>query len=193
MSASDPFARIVGSAALWVAPVGESAPDVNAAPSGNWTLLGPTDGDQTVSHEGALELLYDNDHQGPVKATRPQEGKLFTFSLVGLTLEHYARVLSALSNIVDAGGSPAVRTIGLKRGFIPTEYALLFKGASHSPYGDFPAMYVVPRGVFGAEPEVTYTKEGGNSAALDCEFVALEDDDTALAINRLGYLIAQTS
>lgn len=191
MSGSEPFDQIVGPAQIYLATVGASIPAVNATPDSNWFLLGPTDGEQTVQHGGSLEFFNDNDHQGPVKATRPEEMKVFSFSVVGLTLEDYARVINAVADLVNAAGPPATRTMGLKRGFIPTEYAMLFKGASHSPYGDFPAMYVVPRGVFDGEPEPGYAKDG--RAALDVDFTSLEDPDTATEANKLGYLIAQTS
>jgi hypothetical protein len=139
---------------------------------------------------GALTYSRDDDHQGPVKSVRPEEEVIVRFTLVGMSLEDYARVLDRSADLVDAGGPPATRKMPLKRGAVPNEYAMLFKGSALSPYGAFPGQYVSPRGVFDGEPQPTFAKDG--RPGLDCEFHALEDD-TVAAADSLGYLIVQTS
>lgn len=190
MASQLPFEQLVGPLQVYVAPVGEALPNVNATPAGNWYLLGPTDGEQKIKHAGKLKLFYDNDHQGPVKAVRPQEDPMLAFTLVGLALEDYARVLSDAANLVNATVGVAVRTLPLKRGAVVAEFALLLRGTALSPYGAFPGYYYVPRGVFDGEPEAVYTKDA--RAGLAVEFRPVEDD-TQTDINRLGFLRVQTS
>jgi len=190
MANTKPFERLTGTLSVYLAPVGEAEPVVNVSPAGNWILVGATDGEQSQQNAGTLTYFHDNDHQGPVKAVRPEEDVIFRFGLVGLTLEHYARVLDDVANVVSAGGPPATKTMPLKRGAVPNEYSLLFKGAAASPYGAFPGQYWVPRGVFDGEPQPTFAKDG--SPMLECEFHALEDD-TQSDIERLGHLKVQTA
>lgn len=190
MSNSLPFEQLTGTLQVYIAPVGESLPNVNATPAGNWYLLGPTDGDQSVMHGGPLTYFRDNDHQGPVKAVRPEEEVIFKFNLVGLSLEDYSRVISTQANLADATVGVAVRTLPLKRGATPSEFALLFKGTALSPYGAFPGYYYVPRGVFDGEPEPTFARDG--RPGLEVEFHALEDDTQADG-NRLGFIRVQVS
>jgi hypothetical protein len=190
MANTEPFEQLVGRLKVYVAPVGETPPAVNATPAGNWVEMGATEGEQSIQHGGALTYFYDNDHQGPVKAVRPQEDVVVAFTLVGLTLEHYARVLDQVSNVTSDAGPPATKRTPLKRGATPNEYALLFTGEAMSPYGGYPGMYVIPRGVFDGEPQPVYSAEG--RASLECEFHALEDDDQSDA-DRLGWLVVQTA
>lgn len=187
----EPFNQLVGALEVWLAPVGTAVGDVDDAPTGAWALLGATDGGQQLAHAGALTFFYDDDHQGPVKAHRPTEDVRVSFNLVGLTLENYAKVLSAATAVATAAGPPAKKTLPIKRGAVPTEYAMILRGSALSPYGALPGMYVIPRGVFDGEPEPAFTKDG--RAALACVFQALEDDDQVAAADSLGWLVVQTA
>lgn len=190
MAAKQPFDRLIGPVDIYIGPVGETVPDVDTTPAGNWVEVGPTDGGQTLEHQGSAELLHDDDHTGPVKAVRPEEGLVMSTVIVGLTLENYARVLNTVSNVSTDAGPPAIKQIPMKRGYIPNEYAMLLRGEAHSPYGDLPAQYVLPRGFFDGEPAPTYVKDEG--AGLEIEFMVLEDDAQATG-DEMGYLQAQTS
>jgi hypothetical protein len=190
MASSKPYDRLTGVVNVYIAPVGETVTAVNATPGGNWVKLGATDGEQSIQTTGKLTYFRDNDHQGPVKAVRPDEEDIVKFTIVGLTLENYARIMDSVSDVVSAAGPPATKKVPLKRGSIPLEYSLLFKGSAMSPYGDYPGQYVVPRGVFDNEPISTFAKDG--SPALECEFHALEDD-TQVDAEKLGWLIVQTA
>ena len=190
MATNEPYEQLVGPLAVYIAPVGEPVPDVGGTPAGNWVELGATDGEQSISHGGALTYFYDNDHQGPVKAVRHQEDVTIAFTLVGLTLENYARVLDRVGDVTSAAGPPATKTLPLKRGYTPNEYVVLFKGETFSPYGQYPGMYVAPRAVMDGEPQPTLAKDG--RAALEVEMHLLEDDNQSDA-NRLGWLVVQTS
>jgi hypothetical protein len=174
MASSEPFDQLTGTLKVFIGPVGETVPNVNSVPSGNWYELGETDGEQSIQHMGGLTYFSDNAHQGKVKAVRPEEDVVITFTLVGLTVENYARVLSTVGAVFTSAGPPAIRRLSLKRGKRPTEYAMLFKGEALSPYGLYPGMYVIPRGVMDGEPTATFAKDG--RPALEIEFHALEDD-----------------
>lgn len=190
MASSEPFGQLTGILQVYLAPQGTAVPAVNATPGGSWYLLGATDGEQKLKHSGKLTHFRDNDHQGPVKSVRPEEDVMAEFTLVNVVLENYARILHAVANLVTVGGPPATRTMYLKRGAIPTEYSLLLKGLAASPYGAFPAMYVLTRVVFDDEPEMVFAKDG--RPGLLCNAVVLEDDDYSDA-QRMGWFIAQTA
>lgn len=188
MAHSEPFEQLTGTLTVYIAPVGSTVPDVANTPESPWVEIGCTDGEQSLQHAGALEYFRDNCHQGPVKAVRPEEDVIVAFTLVGLTLENYAYILHAVADVVeDTDADPDTKTIHLKRGFVPTEYALLFRGEALSPYGVYPGMYVIPRGVFDGEPQPTFAKDG--RAGLEVEFHALEDDDQADEDDALGWLV----
>lgn len=191
MANNKPFDRLIGPLTIYIAPVGEAVPAVNATPAGNWVVLGPTDGEQSLQHAGEATFLRDNDHTGPVKAVRPEEDVLYNFVLVGLTLENYGRIISAVSKVASAVGPPATKTLPLKRGYYASEYALIAKGAVLSPYGQFPGMYVIPRGIFDGEPEPMFTKDEG--ASLEVNFHSLEDDTQGDPDKSLGWLVVQTA
>lgn len=176
---------------IYTGPVGETVPDVDDTPAGNWLVLGPTTGDQTFALEGGVETFSDNDHLGPVKAIRPEQFVRGTFTLVDMQLEALARAISDVSEVASATGPPATKTLGLKRGAYPTEYALLFRGSVASPYGAYPAMIVIPRAVFEHEPELVYSKEG--RVEHECIILALEDDAQGDEDHKMGWVVAQTA
>jgi hypothetical protein len=191
MAGATPFSQLAGvPLTIYLAPVGEAFADVDTTPAGNWVEFGQTDGEQTFTHDGDAVKFYDNAHQGPVKAVRPQEDPMYAFTLVDLTLEHYDRVLDDVADVTSAPGPPAIKTMPLKRGATPNEYALLARGSLASPYYAGPAQYQIYRGIFGNSPAPTFSKDG--RAALEVEFWAIEDDNQSDA-NRLGVLVAQTA
>lgn len=190
MAASTPFAQLVGTCIVYVAPALTAEPAVNSTPGGSWVVLGSTTGDQVVGKDAPNTYFYDNDHQGPVKAVTPQEDPMVSFTLADITHQHLARILSATSNITTAVGPPAVSRVPMKSGAIPTEYALVVKGLADSPFGNFPGQWYMPRGVFEKTIEITRGKDV--RAELAVEFKPLEDDNQT-DINRLGWTTAQTS
>lgn len=190
MAFMEPFAQLTGAVKIYLAPAGTPEPTVNATPSGAWVELGATDGEQSIELSGALTFFRDNDHQGPVKAVRPEEDVVVNFTLVNLTLEHVARVLSDVANVASDAGPPATKRLGFKRGANPTVYALLMRGEADSPYGLYPGQNYIPRCVSDAEPTITRGKDA--RAEIECAFTALEDDTQSEAY-RLGWSRVQTS
>jgi len=188
-----PFSQLVGPLDVYIAPntgTAESKPDVDTTPAGNWVEFGKTDGDQSISHPQTLEYFRDNSSPAARKAARAEEDVIVTLTLVDLTLEHYARVIGDVSDVSSAAGPPAIKKLPLKRGFDLTEYSLLLRGEAHSPYGDFPAQYYIPRCVIDGEPEAVFGK--GARPGLEVELHVLEDGNQSSG-DELGWLEAQTS
>jgi hypothetical protein len=191
MAEMQPFNRLVGRQLVYLAPYGEPEPNINGTPGANWVRLGATDGDQVAASAGDLTLHYDDDHQGPVKAHLPQEDLTFTWRLVNMSLEMFARATSNVGRIVSTTMNGAnVKRLPLKRGKTPTEYALLFKGEADSPYGNLPGQYYAPRVLL--HKPFTRTRNKTNSDGIDCTATALEDDNQT-EDNRLGWLTVQES
>jgi hypothetical protein len=181
---------LTGPVTVYIAPAVEAEPDVDQTPAGNWVEFGPTDGEQTMGYSGDIELHRDNDHQGAVKATRPEEQMQVTIPLRSMTLEHVGRVLNSVSDVAEDGGPPAIKQLPNKRGFDLTEYSLLLKGSADSPYGAFPGQNYIPRCVAGGEIEVVRGKEG--HPIIEVVFEVLEDD-TQSAGDEMGWATVQTA
>lgn len=187
MSSQQPFNQLTGVLQVYLAPYGTAVPAVTGAPSGSWVLLGPTDGEQVAEHKGALTFFRDNDNQGPVKSVRPEEDFTITYTVVGLSMTNLAKIWSAAANLTTNSN---VQTLGLERGFLPTEYALIFRGETVSPAGAYPAQYVLPRCVFDGEPQATFAKDG--RPGLECIVTALVDPAQSTGL-KMGWLVAQVS
>lgn len=191
MAAIDPFDVLIGlPLTIYVAPVGEAVPDVDNTPAGNWVDVGITDGDQTSEFQGDLTFWSDNTEQGDTVATRPYEAKIFTFTLVSMTLENMGRIMDSASDVVTDAGPPATKKLPLQRGAVPNPYAMLLKASSLSPYAASPAMYVIPKGVFDGIDAINYGQD--QRAEFAVEFRALADKAQPAA-DRLGWLIAETT
>jgi hypothetical protein len=183
---TSPFEIIAGPATVYVAPVGEAFPAVNAAPAGNWVSLGDTEGGVTITHDQTVELLRVDQYPGPQKAIRSEEGLMVAFSLANLTLEQYARALNVVTVTTNVG-PPHEREIPLRQGFDVNQRAMLIRGPS--PYMDANLQYEVPIVVQTASPSPVFVRD--DKAVLDCEWVALEDPNAATAEERFGVLRAQ--
>jgi hypothetical protein len=185
----EPYAQITGTAKLYLAPVREPPPNISAgAPSGNWVYLGETEGDQSIQFAGALTFFRTNERGGPVKAVRPEEDVIISFTLVETTLENIARALHRAS-LVTTATNPEQRRMPFKRGLCPSEYALLMWGEADSPYGLYPGYNYLPRCVSASEPTITRSRTG--RAAIECVFQALEDPQQADG-DALGWAVVQT-
>lgn len=190
MGAMEPFNQLTGTLKVYLAPATEPEPVVNAQPAGNWVHVGATDGEQSIAHMGELTRFRDNLRQGPVKVVRPEEDVEITMTIVELTLENWARVISSVSRVISASGPPPTKRLPLKRGADPTEYSLLLRGNVLSPYGAFPGQFYIPRCVAGGEPTATFAKDG--RPGLEVTFIVLEDIDQP-AGDEMGWLRVQTA
>ncbi|RMD61373.1 hypothetical protein D6833_08350 [Candidatus Parcubacteria bacterium] len=180
---------LTGVGTLYVAPAGEAKPGLDSTPAGNWTLLGETDDGVTITVGQEIEELRTDQRTGPVKAVRTEESVVIETNLAQATLENLAQALGGMTVTDNPPGTGQIgtREMGLYRGVAVREFALLFRG--NSPYGDYPAQYYLPRGYFGGEVEMEYTKDG--KVLIPCQFVALEDLSAASESARFGVYEAQ--
>ena len=191
MSGMTPYAQLIGPAKMYVAPAGTVIPALDAAPGGAWIELGPTEGDQSITVGGGLEYWSDNNGTSEVTARRPETTVMATFTVVGLTQENVARILHSAANVTTGtSGALAVKEVGFERPYVPTEYALLMRGETDSPYGLWPAQTYLPRGSFDGDFEMTKGKN--TRAEVECEFHALRDESQAVG-KQLGWSQARSS
>lgn len=167
------FDLLVGTLDIYVAPVGTALPAVTETPVAPWVYLGATDGEQIITHGGALQYWWDNEHRGPRKAVRPEEQLTVNFSLVGLTLETYARVLHEVANVAPGAEIAPTKRLPLERGFAPAGCALLLRGEALSPYGMLPGYYWFEHGVLAGEPQLVWARD--KRVALECEYGTVDD------------------
>ncbi len=194
MPTNTPYGQLAGTCLFYIAPlaagVAEAEDLVDVTPSGNWVALGETDGDQSVQRGGSLTYFRDNDHTGPRKAVRPNEELKITATLVNLTMEQRAYVLSMAQSDITTAVTPSRKILANKRGFYPTVYSLIVKGTVDSPYGALPGQYYIPMGVFDGEPTEVRSKDG--RPGLEFTFTALEDTAQSSG-EEFGVLTVQTS
>ena len=191
MSGMSPFAELIGPCKIFLAPYGTAIPPIDATPGASWVEMGPTDGNQTITSDGALTYYGNNDGNTETTARRPLSTVTGSYTLVGITLENAARVLSNIGNINNTtSGAASVREIGFERPYVPGEYALVMRGETDSPYGILPAQNYIPRIVFDGPWEETKGKE--DRAEVACEWHALRDPSQP-AGKQLGWKQAQVS
>jgi hypothetical protein len=188
----EPYEIICSPFEVYLAPVGTTFPDVDAAPSATWKRLGANgnknhaDGVK-VAHGQTLAMHTPEGCTAPVKATRTAESLIVSLTLWDLTAAMVSHALNELS-VTDtnaASGTPGYQTVNLRQGITVQDMALLVRGVS--PYDESMNMqYEVPRVVQSGNPEPVFTK--ANPAALALAFSALEDPAAATDGERLGRL-----
>lgn len=189
---SQPFEIIAAPFEVYLAPVGTAFPAIDATPTTPWEILGTsgskniTEDGITVTSEQTVERVYTLGTTGPVKAFRTQENLMIEFTLMDVSLEHYAKVLNnaTVTDVAAGPGTAGYREIPLMQGATVATYALLMRGGV-SPYGDgFAMQYQVPIAYQDQNPAPVYVK--GSPAGLQCRFVALVDETQGF-----GKLVAQ--
>ena len=189
---------VISGAEIWLAPITETYPEIQAAPAGNWVLLG-TSGDVnleedgiTVSHEQTLAPKRTLGSTGPVKVTRGEENMTIAGILNDLSLEEYAKVMNNVTagDIAADADTGGYRTVSLRQGPIVATLALLIRGENASPYGEsYNLQYEIPVVYQSGNPAPTFKKD--ESANLEFEFTALEDSAAGTDIERFGRVVAQ--
>jgi hypothetical protein len=191
-----PLEVVAGPLTLYEAPVGEAFPAVNAAPGGNWDLIG-TSGSDNYHDDGAsivsnqtVNAWRGEGASGVVKLFRTEEDLIIRVSLADMTLEEVARAFEG-NTVAAAGGPPAIKTLGLYRG--PGEVAqvaLLVRGDSPYSAGDL-MQFEVPVCANIGSFSLDFKK--GSPAGLLLEYQAIIDPSAASAPFSYGQLVAQTS
>ncbi len=191
-----PFEIIVAPFSAYWAPTGEAFPAIDAAPSGNWTLIGKS-GDRNYSEEGVtvrhsqtVELIRTLGSTGPRQASRTEELFSITFTLFDMRLEQYRLAINLNTVAVTAAGSGTAgfKELPLYRGVQVATHALLLRGIS--PEGDgWNRQYEVPYCFHSGSPEPVYRK--GQAAGLALDFTTIEDINAASDAERFGRLLDQ--
>lgn len=182
----EPFAIVVGVGDIYLAPVGESFPAIDATPAGNWLHMGSTDEDGvTVTHKRDITLHYKGNTFMAQKGTLNEASEEITCNICEITVERYAALLdnAAVTNVPAGAG-----TAGYKRFDIHpavAQFALLVRGPS--PVMNGYAQYEYPRVTPTGDREIKYSKE---KALLPCTFMAWEDTSNP---GRFGQFKAQTA
>ena len=197
--ATDPFEILIAQFAMYIAPVGESFPDIEDAPAGNWTLVGIAGSDSydesgvVITHEQSTNAIRTYGATGPRKIVRTSEDLKVTLNLMDLTLEEYTRIIGDVAPTTTAagGGSAGWKEIKTLRGLTPYEVALLIR-ADQSPYGNsWNTQYQIPRAVQIASTTLTFVK--GDAPVLQVEFQAVEDVDASSDAERFGLVLTQNA
>jgi len=198
MSSQVPYARLVGTWKFWLAAVSTVEPAIDDATLTGWTEFGRTDGDQTFAFTGGLTALRDNQSTVPQKHIRPDGGLDVSGTVVSLTLENMARVLSkAASDVITAtSGAVNVKEMTFGRTYAPTQYSLLARGGAIEPtnsmsaYGIGPGQIWIPKGAFEGTPSMAF----GRAATPGLAFMFHAEWDESQATGyEVGNIIMQSS
>ena len=189
---------VISGAGIYLAPISETYPEIQATPGGNWALLG-SGGDVnlgedgiTVSHEQTLNQKRTLGSTGPVKVSRSEENLMIAGVLEDLSLEEYAKILNdvTVTDVAADADTGGYRHIPMRQGHDVSTFALLIRGTNASPYGEsYNLQYEVPVVYQSANPAPVFQKE--DSANLEFEFTALEDENAATDAERFGRVVAQ--
>lgn len=185
---------------VYVAAVGTPFPDVAAAPSALWTLLGEhgersmAENGVTVSHGQTVNEISVYGSTGPVKAVRTKESLKVKFTLLDLSPEMYSYAIGNRT-ITDSGaqvGSSGNKSVQLYKGLDVAEVALLVRGNDASTeIAAAEAQFEIPRAYMSGNPAPVFSK--GGAAGLELEFSALEDYDAATVADRFGRFKVYTA
>lgn len=191
-----PFEIIAAPFLVYIAATGETFPDVDAAPAGNWVELSTQEGGKNIDEDGVtialpqtVEFFRGNGSTVYLKAFRTEEEVRVSFNLADLTFEalSYALNGNTVTDTAPGVGTIGTRSVKLYRGPNVTQHALLVRGVS--PYGNFNLQMELPVVVMAAETEIAITK--GEPGRIPFEFVAMNDPDAATEADVVGRLIAQ--
>lgn len=141
---SAPYEIPVGPCDVYLAPVGETMPDVDEAPAGNWALLG-TGGKNNTSEDGVrfkgdqtLEQHFVDGLSAPIKVSRSQEQLGFEVTIFDTDPAELTKFFSdtAPTSVVAGSGTPGYDHFEMYRGLTVKEFAVLVRGAGLSPQND---------------------------------------------------------
>jgi hypothetical protein len=198
-----PYQIVVGPVVLYTAPVGEAYPDSQDTPGGNWARLGSASGIfSSHSEEGvSIELSQAvtkhrvDGETLPVKATRQEEDTIIRVNIFDLTPANFTKYLAGTSAaaVAASSGVPGSQTLGLTRGLVVYERALLIRGAI-SPNDDGSGLnlqWEFPRVFQNGNATIVHNKV--DKAGLAFEWHVLIDLSASTADQRGGRFISQTA
>jgi hypothetical protein len=187
---------ISGPLSLYWAPVGESFPDVDATPAGNWTLVG-TSGPNNYHEDGVViradktfEQFRGLGNTYPLKNFITETDMMVEVTLVDFSLAQLRLAFNNNTVGTDAG-PPAIKTLNLDVGTTPTEMALLIRGTGKSPeFEGSNLQFEINRVVERGSHEFAFTKGDGVGAAL--VFAVMLDTSGGFP-GVVGQIVAATS
>ena len=191
-----PYEILAAPYTVYLGPVGETMPSVNAAVAGNWFKLG-TSGDRnydedgvTVGHDQKTNIFRPAGSTIGRKAFREEEDFKIGFMLADISPTQYAKVLgdAAVTTVAQSTGVAGNKHFEVYQGLQVTTFALLARGIS-SVDEDLSAQYEIACVFQSASPEPVHNK--GKAALLECEFTALDSNgDGAVGTVRIQTTVA---
>lgn len=190
-----PYEIVANPLTLYVAPVGESFPAIDAAVAGNWFKVGTSgtrnyeDEGVTVSHDQSLEFFRGAGETGPRKAFRTEEDLMFGLTLVDLGPEQYAKAMddASVTTIAQSVGVAGNKRFSIQQGLVVSRFALLARGLS-TVDDALSAQFECPIAVQAGSPAPTFEK--GGPAGLELSYQALVSDSTGFGVLRIQTTIA---
>lgn len=186
-----PYEIVGAPLTLWLAPVGETMPAIDATVAGNWFKVG-TSGDKnysedgvTVTHDQAINLFRGAGATAPRKAFRTEEDFMIGVTLADVSPAQYAKILNNAAVTTQAAGVGVAgyKSFPLSQGLTVATFALLARGLS-SVDDSLNAQYENPAVFQAGSPSPVYNK--GEPALLECEFQALDASGSGIGTLRIG-------
>jgi len=194
-----PHQILIAPFTVYTAPTGEAFPEIDAAPAGNWSLLGQG-GASDYPEGSAVEIVKEQDiftqysegSTGPRKQSRTQERLTIRISSMDMALENLTKAIQGVTPDVQTvdTGTPGYKSIGLFAGVTVNNVAVLVRGQS-SYDNTLNLQYNLP--VAAQVGNITISGQKGASSLIAFEFMALEDPDAASADLKFGELFMQTA
>ncbi len=168
---------------VYLAPVGEEYPVINAAPAGNWNKIGTNAARHygeigvKISHEQEIEKFRGLGGTELLKANRVLEEQVVSFILHDLVSGEFVKgfnLATATTDTAAGTGTGGHQSFNLLRGLTVTEMALLIRGERKSP--DLiteNVQYEIPKVIQNANLELVFHK--GEPAGLDFELLTIAD------------------
>lgn len=187
-----PLEIINGPLSLYWAPVGEAFPAVDAAPVGNWALIGTsgannyTEDGVTLAFNKSIEVFRGLGTTFPLKAFVTETDVFVRVEMADLSLTQFRQAMNLNAVNVDAG-PPEIEDINLDIGADPNDLALLVRGVSKSPQfltGNL--QFELNRVIETASHELSFVK--GEPVGVNLEFQVLLDSAGAV-----GRIVVQTA
>lgn len=201
MKNSIPYHIIAAPFQVYYAAVGADYPAVDEDPDGGtWTQLGAS-GSRDVDEDGVTVNAAQTTTKyrtlgstGARKAFRGSEDMAVSFKIADLRAAAIVAALggeNAITTVAAGIGTPGTQSVGLSRGSVVGQVALLVRGPS-PVMEDGILQFEIPR-CFQSAPaqEIKATKT--TPAMLSFVFDALEDEDAESEDERFGRVVAQTA
>jgi len=185
---------------LYYAAVGATFPALLTTPPIAWTKLGQNgdlnymDDGIKITHPMTTKPFRGLGDPGTLKEFIDTEDLMIEVTVADWRLEVHAQALNqnTVSTVAPGVGSAGYKKMGLSRGIILSEFALLVRGTRASAYGDdYVAQYEIPRVVQIGEPNPVARRS--DPFGLLFKFKALVDPNAASVDERFGRLLQQNA